>query len=96
MASLAAHEAEAVLRVGQTLAVWREDGPAATVRAEEREEMIRKVRYSVRRGDSLHAIANRFNVSVNQIRDWNDRLEKSRYLQPGDNLTLYVDVRNAP
>ncbi|HBP75535.1 MAG TPA: lytic transglycosylase, partial [Alcanivorax sp.] len=62
----------------------------------EREEMIRKVRYSVRRGDSLHAIANRFNVSVNQIRDWNDRLEKSRYLQPGDNLTLYVDVRNAP
>jgi membrane-bound lytic murein transglycosylase D len=58
--------------------------------------MIRKVRYSVRRGDSLHAIANRFNVSVNQIRDWNDRLEKSRYLQPGDNLTLYVDVRNAP
>lgn len=84
------------LRVGQTLAVWREDGPAATVRAEEREGMIRKVRYSVRRGDSLHAIANRFNVSVNQIRDWNDRLEKSRYLQPGDNLTLYVDVRNAP
>jgi membrane-bound lytic murein transglycosylase D len=82
--------------VGQTLAVWREGGASATVRAEEREEMIRKVRYSVRRGDSLHASANRFNVSVNQIRDWNDRLEKSRYLQPGDNLTLYVDVRNAP
>jgi LysM repeat protein len=82
--------------VAHTVAVEEIARASATVRAEEREEMIRKVRYSVRRGDSLHAIANRFNVSVNQIRDWNDRLEKSRYLQPGDNLTLYVDVRNAP
>jgi membrane-bound lytic murein transglycosylase D len=57
--------------------------------------MIRRVNYAVRRGDSLHVIANRFNVSVNQIASWN-KLNTSRYLQPGQRLTLYVDVRHAP
>ena len=84
------------LRVGQTLAVWTKKGGAAPVRGVDRQEMIRKVRYSVRRGDSLYAIANRFNVSVSQIRDWNNGVQSNRYLQPGDRLTLYVDVRNAP
>ena len=83
------------LRVGQTLAVWTENGPAAPAGAD-RQEMIRKVRYSVRRGDSLYAIADRFNVSVSQIRDWNNGVQGNRYLQPGDRLTLYVDVRSAP
>ena len=84
------------LRIGQTLAVWTEDGTAATRRDERRDEMIRKVRYSVRQGDSLYAIASRFNLSVNQIRDWNNGVKQRRYLQPGDHLTLYVDVRSAP
>lgn len=84
------------LRIGQTLAVWTEDGPAASRAAEHRDEMIRKVRYSVRQGDSLYAIASRFNVSVSQIRDWNNGVKQRRYLQPGDRLTLYVDVRRAP
>ncbi|MBM1144102.1 MAG: lytic transglycosylase [Alcanivorax sp.] len=83
------------LRVGQTLAVWTENDPAAPAGAD-RQEMIRKVRYSVRRGDSLYAIADRFNVSVSQIRDWNNGVQGNRYLQPGDRLTLYVDVRSAP
>ena len=61
----------------------------------DRPEMIRKVHYAVRRGDSLHRIANRFNLSVNQIASWNN-LNTSRYLRPGQKLQLYVDVRHAP
>ena len=45
--------------------------------------------YRVRRGDSLYRIAGRFNVSINDIIDWNS-LDPNDYLQPGQKLTLYV------
>ncbi|MGB1764759.1 LysM peptidoglycan-binding domain-containing protein [Alloalcanivorax xenomutans] len=81
------------LRVGQTLQVWsgNESGDQG-----QRSEMVRQVRYSVRHGDSLYTIANRFNVSVNDIRSWNNTLSKRRYLRPGDRVTLFVDIRDAP
>jgi membrane-bound lytic murein transglycosylase D len=81
------------LRVGQQLAVWTEQ--AASAAPAGRPDMVRRVHYSVRRGDSLYAIANRFNVSVNQISAWN-KINGQRYLQPGQQLTLYVDIRDAP
>lgn len=84
------------LRVGQSLVVWSSQSPAwAGNDTPVQAAMIRKVNYPVRRGDSLARIADRFNVSINQIADWN-RLNTSKYLQPGQRLTLYVDVRNAP
>ena len=52
---------------------------------------IRTIRYTVRKGDSLALISNKFNVTVNQLVKWN-RLSRSSYLQPGQKLTLYVDV----
>lgn len=82
------------LRVGQQLTIWTENAGRSTTAAS-RPEMVRRVSYSVRRGDSLYAIANRFNVSVNQINTWN-RINGQRYLQPGQQLTLYVDIRDAP
>lgn len=45
--------------------------------------------YQVRRGDSLYGIADRFNVSIDEIINWNS-LDPSKYLQPGQRLTLYV------
>ena len=52
---------------------------------------IRKIHYRVRRGDSLSRIAQRFRLRVGDIVQWND-LQPKRYLQPGQGLTLYVDV----
>jgi len=52
---------------------------------------IRTIRYTVRKGDSLALISNKFNVTVKQLLKWN-RLSKTSYLQPGQRLTLYVDV----
>jgi len=52
---------------------------------------IRKIRYRVRPGDSLSRIAQRFSLRVGDIVQWND-LQPQRYLQPGQDLTLYVDV----
>lgn len=54
-------------------------------------QMIRKVGYKVRRGDSLSKIAGRFGVSVNQLVSWNG-LNRKKYLKPGQRLTIYVDI----
>ena len=48
------------------------------------------MRYTVRRGDSLYRIAERFRVSVVDLKKWNTLPDK--YLQPGQKLKLYVDV----
>lgn len=82
------------LRVGQTLVVWSAAPIAASKSSPARPEMIRKVNYAVRNGDSLSRIASRFRVSINEIANWN-RINTKNYLRPGQRLTLYVDVRNA-
>ncbi len=45
--------------------------------------------YRVREGDSLYRIADRFNVTIDDIINWNS-LDPGKYLQPGQRLTLYV------
>jgi len=71
------------LKVGQTLAIWQGDKNTSGV--------IRTINYTVRSGDSLARIASRFKVSVNELIRWNS-LQNSKYLQPGQNLTLHVDM----
>lgn len=79
------------LRVGQQLAIWTRDArPVRTARAAP-EARLQSVRYTVRKGDSLYAIAQRFNVTVSQLRQWNG-LGTGGYLQPGQTLRLRVDV----
>ena len=79
-----------VLRVGQRLII---PGAAAGVAATPQSgpNVIRKVRYGVRRGDSLAKIASKFNVAVNDIAQWN-ALDLANYLQPGQKLLIYVPV----
>ncbi|GAB3038038.1 lytic transglycosylase [Bowmanella dokdonensis] len=53
--------------------------------------VMRTVTYTVRNGDSLARIAGRFNVGISDIERWN-QLSRSKYLQPGQKLKIYVDV----
>lgn len=76
------------LRKGQVLQIWTTSPQAAAG------QMIRKVGYKVRRGDSLSRIAQRFRVATDDISRWNG-IRKTSILRPGQSLTLYVDVRNA-
>ncbi len=55
------------------------------------DNLIRKVHYQVRNGDSLSQIASRYGVKVSDIHSWNT-LGSNQHIQPGDSLTLYVDV----
>ena len=57
-----------------------------------RTNQVRKLNYRVRNGESLSLIASKFNISVQSIKSWNDALNVKKYIHPGDQLTLYVDV----
>ncbi len=81
------------IRAGDELAIWTSQESASS--NSERDGMVRRVGYTVRSGDSLDRIANRFNVGVSDIARWND-VSTSDYLQPGQQLKLYVDIRNSP
>lgn len=80
------------LRPGDRLVVWvdgdRRGGPGQYGGPNDR---LQRVQYTVRSGDSLYQIAQRFGLSVSDIERWND-LDGEQYLQPGQELELRVDV----
>ncbi|MGB5259368.1 MAG: LysM peptidoglycan-binding domain-containing protein [Gammaproteobacteria bacterium] len=75
----------AVIRPGQQLVIWTKGSNGNS------NERVRSIRYTVRNGDSLYLISKKFNVSIAELRRWN-KLDENKYLQPGQQLTLYVDV----
>jgi len=79
------------LKVGQTLVLWTKK-PIRTASAMSRNQKTKKIHYKVRNGDSFARIADKFNVSLNKIKKWNRSLSRKKYLQPGQSLTLFVDV----
>ena len=75
------------LSIGRELVVWSDKA----VLAPGQNQRIRRVTYTVRRGDSLSRISTRFRVSVPDLLNWNS-LSSDKYLQPGQQVVLYVDV----
>ena len=57
-------------------------------------DINRKIVYTVKNGDNLSVIAQKYKVKVSQIRDWNNLNEKD-VLQPGDKLTITINVVNS-
>jgi LysM repeat protein len=51
-----------------------------------------RMTYKVRRGDTLTEIAQRFNVSVQQLKAWN-QIRQSSSLKAGQKIVVYVDPR---
>lgn len=72
-----------VLRPGQKLRL-----PAGTTRQDNGRKVVR---YTVRQGDSLWTISQRFQVPLAALRQWN-QLSQTALLQPGQELQLYVDA----
>ncbi|HAS6255522.1 TPA: LysM peptidoglycan-binding domain-containing protein [Vibrio vulnificus] len=70
------------LRIGQDLVIWKKSSEGA---------IIRTVFYKVRSGDTISGIATKFKVKSNDIVKWN-ALQNQKYLKPGQQLKLYVDV----
>ena len=66
-------------------------GKELIIPAAKNSSVIKKINYRVRTGDSLSTIANRFNIAIHEILNWNP-IDPGDYLQPGQKLRLYVDV----
>lgn len=85
------------LQRGQELVIWSKTAQVAATHLPlatppSSKPVIQRVNYTVRHGDSLARIAARFRVSIIDLMSWNTLLGKSKYLQPGQRLKLFVDV----
>ncbi|ADZ92063.1 lytic transglycosylase [Marinomonas mediterranea] len=80
------------LHPGKRLVVWVKASNKATAKTNGRKSVIKKVVYTLRSGDSLARVASKFKVSLNDIRKWNPKVSSKKYVQPGDKVTLLVNV----
>ncbi|GAB1268153.1 LysM peptidoglycan-binding domain-containing protein [Aurantivibrio infirmus] len=80
-----------ILKLGQELVVWTSKPVELSAQQRQGNKFIRTIAYQVRRGDSLARIADKFNLSVADIVQWNS-INVKKYLQPGQRLKLKVDV----
>jgi len=80
------------LHDGQKLVVWKNTSASAAPHSLSSSASLRTISYTVRNGDSLSRIADRYRVSVDDLERWNNI--EGKYLQPGQKLKLLIDVRN--
>jgi membrane-bound lytic murein transglycosylase D len=80
------------LRIGQKLVLWLKSKNKSPVLAfnDTPANRTSKIRYTIRKGDSLWRIADKFNVSVSDLKRWNSI--NKRHLKPGQKLTLKVNI----
>jgi len=79
------------LRTGQKLVIWKQNDPSSIQLSQRKPaNTIKSISHIVRNGDSLSRIASRYRVSVNDLHRWNTL--KSKYLQPGQRIRVYVDI----
>ncbi|MEO1884282.1 MAG: LysM peptidoglycan-binding domain-containing protein, partial [Methyloprofundus sp.] len=78
-------ELNSTLSLGQTLVIKQ---PTNSLQPSKNKQSIQ---YTVRRGDSLYAISEKFNVRVADLRKWNSST-LGKFLKPGQTII----VRNNP
>jgi len=77
------------LSIGQKLVVWTSQSvPGQAISGN---GTTRKLNYTVRNGDSLYLIANRFRITIDDLVRWN-KIDRNKILRPGQKLTMWVDV----
>lgn len=85
------------LATGKELTIWQSKAqPVASNLSNpflKQRNMTQNINYTVRKGDSFAAISQRYNVSINDIKSWNEKESNQKYLQPGQKLRLIVDIR---
>ena len=82
------------VKVGQSLSIVNSenvsDSPARTSRSNSsntsNKAISKKKIYMVKRGDTLHSIAEKFDVTLVEIKRWNKNISSD--IQPGDKLTI--------
>ena len=75
------------VRLGQVLKVTTSAKRTQTASRSSGRRSTKRISYAVRKGDTLFSISKRYNVTVEQIRDWNNAHHSIR---PGQGLVLHV------
>lgn len=75
-----------LIRAGDTLMI--PTGGDSTLLADGRRVYRASLRYTVKQGDSLYKIADRFSISISDLIAWN-AIDPKAYLRPGQRLTLF-------
>jgi len=92
--------ADDLLIPGQILTIWRQDTIAekyatkllkTRLTTPPKRSTTRKISYQVREGESLAHISKKFRVTVDKLKEWNS-LQGGEKIQPGQHLTVFVDV----
>ncbi len=79
------------LRQGQKIIIWKNKATTLGAFNQSRPSArIQPLNHTVRNGDSLSRIANRYSVSVKDLQRWNKI--KNKLLQPGQRIKVYVDI----
>lgn len=73
------------VKVGQQLRITAENSHKAAKNAGGKKN-TREHTYIVKRGDTLHSIAEKFNVAVADLKRWNNKT--GNHIQPGNRLTI--------
>lgn len=75
------------VKVGQLLSINTETAKKSTGNETKNSKKANKKQtYTVKRGDTLHSIAERFDVAVVDLKRWNKKY--SNHIQPGNKLTI--------
>ncbi|MEK9528841.1 MAG: LysM peptidoglycan-binding domain-containing protein [Gammaproteobacteria bacterium] len=87
---------KSMLQIGQALQLYPKKARALRTVTSPRpslQKVERTIRYTVKPGDSFGRIANRFQVSIANLKRWNPEHAKEKYLQPGDRLVIKINVK---
>jgi membrane-bound lytic murein transglycosylase D len=87
LASLNGLSAGDTLSIGQQLII---DSPETRIKPNQK-----SISYQVQSGDSLYVISRRFNVSINELKNWNN-LNNKKYLRTGQTLKVYLPHNKQP
>jgi len=94
LASINGLSSSDTLSVGQKLIVAQSSKASTKLPSgKPTESSAKQITYKVRKGDSLYVISRRFNVSVNDLKQWN-KLEQKKYIKPGQRIQVYVSASN--
>ena len=75
------------VKVGQVLNISVDnDKKSASTESKSSKNTKKKQTYIVKRGDTLHSIADKFDVSVDDLKRWNKKY--GSHIQPGNKLTI--------
>lgn len=80
------------LMPGKELVVWTKPKTNSSSAPSSSRSVVKRVTYTIRSGDSLARVANKFNVSVSDIRKWNPKVGSQKYVKPGDRVTMLINV----